>query len=181
MGCERFDGHEPRVHPTAWVHPSATLIGDVEIGPGSSVWPGAVLRADFGPIRVGAETSIQDLVVMHGVRGGTFVGDRCVVGHQAFLEEAVVEDECLIGVGSRVLNGARVESGGVVAAGAVVVGGLVVPGGMQARGVPARLHPADRPSRADIVRGARQYAERTQRYRSGAWEPLPADPAARRR
>jgi carbonic anhydrase/acetyltransferase-like protein (isoleucine patch superfamily) len=178
MGLERFAGAEPRVHPTAWVHPAATLIGDVEIGPGSSVWPGAVLRGDFGPVRVGAQTSIQDGVVIHGVGEGSSVGDRCIVGHQAFIEEAVVEDECQIGVGARVLNGARVCSGGVVAAGAVVVSRLVVPSGMQARGVPARLFEATHPTWEEIVRGALVYAEQVARYRAGEWGPLDDDRAS---
>ena len=83
MAIEPFEGKTPKVHHSAWVHPAATLIGDVEIGAGSSVWPGAVLRADFGPIRVGERTSIQDNVVLHGAGEGVRVGDDCIVGHQA--------------------------------------------------------------------------------------------------
>lgn len=150
----------PKIHPTAWVHPRATVMGDVEIGPRSSVWPGAVLRGDFGAIRVGAMTSIQDNAVLHaGPRAPTVVGDECVIAHQAFIETAVVEDVCMVAVGAKVLPGAVLRRGAVAAAGAVLVGGLEVPGGKRAVGVPARLAPNPMPDEDYIREGARNYAE----------------------
>jgi carbonic anhydrase/acetyltransferase-like protein (isoleucine patch superfamily) len=92
MTLEPFDAHFPDVHPRAFVHPNATLIGDVRIGGHRSLWPGAVLRADHAPIRVGRKTSIQEIVVVHvAPGGGTMIGSSCIIGHLAFLEEALVE------------------------------------------------------------------------------------------
>jgi carbonic anhydrase/acetyltransferase-like protein (isoleucine patch superfamily) len=157
VAVERLGDKVPRIAVSAWVHAAATVIGDVEIGEHSSVWPGAVLRADFGPIRIGARTSIQDNTVIHASERGTRIGDRCIVGHVAFLEDADVGDECQIGVGARVLTGAVVEPGAVVAAGAVVVGGLRVPSGRRAQGVPATIVAGGRPTRAEIAAGAELY------------------------
>ena len=96
----------PRIHPDAYVHPEAVLIGEVRLGPGSSVWPGAVLRADNGPIVIGARTSVQDGAVIHtqAVRQ-TRIGDDCVIGHLVHLEGCIIEDAVLIGSGSVVLEG----------------------------------------------------------------------------
>jgi carbonic anhydrase/acetyltransferase-like protein (isoleucine patch superfamily) len=117
-----------------------------------------VLRGDSGAIRIGARTSIQDNVVVHaGPEIGTRIGSECIVGHLAFLEDAWVEDLCLVGVGSRVLNGARLRSGSVVAAGAVVLGGQEVPGGSRAQGVPARIVAVPRPDVEEIKDGVMGY------------------------
>ncbi|MEI6701493.1 MAG: gamma carbonic anhydrase family protein, partial [Actinomycetota bacterium] len=102
----------PSIHPTAFVHPQATVIGDVVIGEESSIWPQAVLRGDNGQIRIGARTSIQDGTVVHcGPTFPTIVGDDCVVGHLAHLEGCNLEDGCLVGSGSVVLHFAVIESG----------------------------------------------------------------------
>lgn len=130
----------PDIHPDAFVHPDATVIGDVVIGAESSVWPQAVLRGDYGRIEIGARTSIQDGTVVHVPSGlGTVIGDDCVVGHLAHLEGCRVEDHCLIGSGSIVLHGVVVHRGSVVGANAVVTNGTVVPTGAMALGVPARI------------------------------------------
>lgn len=154
----------PRVSRSVWVHPSAVVIGDVEIGEDSSVWPGAVLRGDFGPITVGARTCIQDNAVIHSDGAGTRIGSNCIVGHLAFIEEADVDDECLIGVGARVLNGVRLRRGAVVAAGAVVLRGVEVPGGHRAQGVPAQIVQSSFPDRDYILRGAGRYHEMALRF-----------------
>lgn len=147
----------PRIHREAFVHPAAVVMGDVAIGARASVWPGAVLRGDYGPIRVGAGTSIQDNAVLHGVGEGTYVGSSCIVGHQAFIEEAVVEDACQVGVGARVLNGATMRAGSVAAAGAVVLPGTEVPENMRAQGVPAKIVDLQNPTRAEIEAGGETY------------------------
>jgi carbonic anhydrase/acetyltransferase-like protein (isoleucine patch superfamily) len=147
----------PRIDATAFVHPAAVIMGDVEVGPYSSIWPGAVLRGDFARIRVGARTSIQDNVVIHADGDGTHIGDRCVVGHLAFIEEAVIGNGCLVSAGSRILNGARMHDGSVAAAGAVVLGRTEVPTGMRAQGVPATIVAGGRPSREQVEAGAEQY------------------------
>lgn len=133
---------EPDIDPSAYVHPDAVIIGAVAVGPGSSIWPTAVLRGDHGRIAIGEMTSIQDGTVIHcTAREDTRIGSRCVVGHNAHLEGCVIGDDCLIGSGSVVLNGAEVRSGAMVAAGALVTGGTVIPSRARAMGVPARIVP----------------------------------------
>jgi carbonic anhydrase/acetyltransferase-like protein (isoleucine patch superfamily) len=156
----------PRIAASAWVHPTAVVIGDVVIGEESSIWPGAVVRGDFGPVRIGARTSIQDNAVIHSDAAGTSIGDDCVIAHLAFIEGAIVEDCCLVGVGARVLAGARLRTSAVAAAGAVLVGGLDVPDGHRAQGVPARLVAVARPDRAYILRAAATYAVMARRHAS---------------
>jgi carbonic anhydrase/acetyltransferase-like protein (isoleucine patch superfamily) len=131
---------EPRIDPSAFVHPDAVVIGDVSIGAEASIWPCAVLRGDEGGIVVGARTSIQDGSVLHTTRRfPTRVGADCVVGHLVHLEGCTIEDGALVGNGSIVLHGAVVRSGSVVGSGAVVPGGMEVPGGALALGIPARV------------------------------------------
>lgn len=130
----------PTIDPDAYVHPDATVIGDVRIGAGSTVWPGAVLRGDYGTITVGERTSVQDGTVVHATADkATTIGSDCVVGHLAHLEGCTVEDGCLIGSGSVVLHDAVVRSGALVAAGAVVGNRTEVPARAMAMGVPAKL------------------------------------------
>src|SRR5882724_4094526 len=106
---------EPQVDPDAWVHPDATVIGRVSLGPGTTVWPGAVLRGDYGVITVGARTSVQDGAVLHTTaRIPTVVGDDVVIGHLAHLESCTVHDAALIGTGSIVLHEAVIETGALV-------------------------------------------------------------------
>jgi carbonic anhydrase/acetyltransferase-like protein (isoleucine patch superfamily) len=132
--------HEPSIDPTAFVHPEAVVIGQVEIGAESTVWPGAVLRGDYGRIVVGARTSVQDGTVVHAVEElPTLIGSQCVVGHLAHLEGCVIEDDALVGSGSVVLHRAVVRSGALVGAGAVVTPGTEVPTGAMALGIPAKV------------------------------------------
>jgi carbonic anhydrase/acetyltransferase-like protein (isoleucine patch superfamily) len=140
MALYALGEHVPTVHPDAFVHPDAVVIGRVDLGPESSVWPGAVLRGDYGEITVGARTSIQDGAVIHATAElPTRVGAECVVGHLAHLEGCLVEDGCLIGSGSVVLHRAIIHTGALVAAGAVVPNNLEVPGAAMAIGVPAKI------------------------------------------
>lgn len=130
----------PDIHPEAYIHPDATVIGQVTVGAGSTVWPGAVLRGDYGPITVGDRTSIQDGTVVHATETlPTVIGSDCVVGHIAHLEGCVVEDGCLIGSGSVVLHRAVVRTGALVGANAVVSNGTEVPARAMALGVPAKI------------------------------------------
>ncbi len=131
---------EPRIDPTAFIHPDAVIIGNVTIGPEASVWPQAVLRGDANAIVVGARTSIQDGAVIHCTSArATRIGSDCVVGHLAHMEGCDIGDGALVGSGSVVLPGASVGAGALVAAGAVVANEVVVPAGALARGVPARI------------------------------------------
>lgn len=113
---------EPDIHPRAFIHPDAVIIGRVTIGEQSSIWPAAVLRGDLEPgITIGARTSIQDGSVIHTTdRQATTIGNDCVIGHLVHLEGCIVEDSCLIGSGSIVLHHARIETGALVAAAAMV-------------------------------------------------------------
>jgi carbonic anhydrase/acetyltransferase-like protein (isoleucine patch superfamily) len=132
----------PTLHPEAFIHPEAVVIGQVSVGAGSTVWPGAVLRGDYGSITIGERTSVQDGAVVHATEQlATVIGSECVIGHIAHLEGCVVEDGCLIGSGSVVLHRVTVRSGALVGAGAVVSPGTEVPGGAMALGVPARIRP----------------------------------------
>lgn len=132
----------PQIHPSAFVHPEAVVIGDVRIGPESTVWPTAVLRGDHGTITVGARTSVQDGTVVHCTASHpTTIGDRCVVGHNAHLEGCTVEDDCLIGSGSVVLHRVVVHRGALVGACALVPNDTDVPSRAMALGVPARIRP----------------------------------------
>jgi len=155
----------PSIHPEAFVHPDAVVIGDVTVGARSSVWPCAVLRGDYGTIVVGEETSIQDGTVVHAVpMFPTLVGTRCVVGHLAHLEGCTLEDECLAGSGSVVLHRAVIRVGATVGANAVVPNGLDVPAGALAIGVPAKIH-YER-SNVELIRiSAAQYVANAARYR----------------
>jgi carbonic anhydrase/acetyltransferase-like protein (isoleucine patch superfamily) len=130
----------PSVHPDAYVHPDAVLIGRVRIGAGASIWPGAVLRADSAEIVVGERTSVQDGAVVHvGTDRPTVLGAGCVVGHLAHLEGCTVGDGAMVGSGSVLLQEVSIGAGALVAAGAVVTARTVVPALAMASGVPARI------------------------------------------
>jgi carbonic anhydrase/acetyltransferase-like protein (isoleucine patch superfamily) len=138
MAIYAIDGRTPRIHPTAYIHPDAVVIGDVTIGAESTVWPSAVLRGDYGTITVGARTSVQDGTVIHATaQVFTTVGDGCVIGHLAHLEGCVLENDSLVGSGSVVLHRAVVGVGATVGANAVVTNDMIVPAGALAVGVPA--------------------------------------------
>ena len=156
----------PDIHPDAFVHPDATVIGSVVIGSESTIWPQAVLRGDYNQIRIGARTSIQDGSVLHCTREQpTVIGDDCVVGHLAHLECCVVEDGALIGTNSVVLHRAVVRSGALVGASAFVPNGMEVPSGSMAIGVPAKLR-LDAVDAAMIAAIAKGYVENGRRYRA---------------
>ena len=166
MSLWALDGVAPTIHPTAWVHPDATVIGRVELGPEVSIWPQAVLRGDFGFIRVGARTSIQDGTVLHTTaQHPTVIGADCVVGHLAHLEGCTVGNRCLIGSNSVVLNRVVIGNGSLVGAGALVPEDTVVPPDARALGVPARVR--EGAGIAEHVDSAvADYVENARRYRA---------------
>ncbi|NVB40239.1 gamma carbonic anhydrase family protein [Pseudenhygromyxa sp. WMMC2535] len=166
---ESFQGKTPRIHPTAYVHPSAVLIGDVEIGPEASVWPNVTLRGDDGPIVIGAQSSIQDNAVIHCTEGlsSTHVGARVTVGHSVILHGCTVHDDALVGMGAVLLDNAVVESWSLVAAGALVPPGKVVAAGTLVAGNPMRvLRECQERDRQMIDSSWRAYVERTHQYRA---------------
>ncbi|HVB92616.1 MAG TPA: gamma carbonic anhydrase family protein [Acidimicrobiales bacterium] len=165
MAIYEIDGVAPRIHPEAYIHPDAVLIGDVTVGAESTVWPGAVLRGDYGTISVGARSSVQDGTVIHAGPGfPTTIGDGCVVGHLAHLEGCTVEDDSLVGSGSVVLHHAVVSHGATVGANAVVPNNMVVPPGALAVGVPAQIREGG--SNLKLIRmSADEYVANGKRFR----------------
>lgn len=154
----------PSIHPDAYVHPDAIIIGSVTIGANSSVWPGAVLRGDDGEIIVGQRTSVQDNSVIHTtLEHPTTIGDDCVIGHMVHLEACTIESWCLIGVGSIVLHRVVVNSWAIVAANAVLLNDTIVPSGALAVGTPAVIKEG-RARREDIETGVASYVERAARF-----------------
>jgi carbonic anhydrase/acetyltransferase-like protein (isoleucine patch superfamily) len=166
MGIHAFEGKEPDIAADAFVAPTATLIGDVVLGPEASVWFGAVLRGDFDRILVGEGSCIQDNAVVHAAEGlPTIVGANVTVGHAAMLEGCIVEDGALIAMGAIVLQGARVGAGALVAAGSVVREGQDIPAGVVAAGVPAVVKKeVDGSSRRWIETAAEEYRALRRRY-----------------
>jgi carbonic anhydrase/acetyltransferase-like protein (isoleucine patch superfamily) len=166
MALYELEGVSPRVDPEAYVHPDAVVIGDVTIGPESTIWPGAVLRGDYGTITVGARSSIQDGTVIHAGPGfPTIVGDGCVVGHLAHLEGCILKDDSLVGSGSVVLHHAVVGSGATVGANAVVPNNMEVPPGALAIGVPAQIREG-KSNLALIQMSAAEYVSNGKRFRT---------------
>lgn len=156
----------PEIHPDAFVHPDAVVIGDVRVGPGASVWPNAVLRGDYGSISVGEGTSVQDGSVVHATAElATSIGVDCVVGHLVHMECCTIEDFCLVGSHSVVLHEAVVRSGGLVAASALVPNRMEVPSGQMAVGVPAQLRPNSMPA-DELARNVASYRTNAARYRA---------------
>ncbi|MER6526520.1 gamma carbonic anhydrase family protein [Streptomyces sp. NPDC001508] len=133
-------GREPRIDEGAFVAPTASVIGDVTLHAGASVWYGAVLRGDAERITVGASANVQDNVTLHADPGfPVSVGERVSIGHNAVVHGATVQDDCLIGMGATVLNGAVIGAGSLVAAQALVPQGMTVPPGSLVAGVPAKV------------------------------------------
>ena len=148
-----FEGLEPTVSPTAWIAPTATLVGDVRVEDEASVWYGAVLRADFGPIIVRRGANVQDGSVLHGgADPACEIGEGATVGHLCVVHSARIGPEALIGNGATVLDGAVVGRRALVAAGCTVPPGMAIPDGMLAVGVPARVV-------GEISGGAKQWVE----------------------
>jgi carbonic anhydrase/acetyltransferase-like protein (isoleucine patch superfamily) len=163
------------IHPTAFIAPGAVVLGNVTLGARASVWYGAVLRGDMDAIVIGEATNLQDGAIVHVDEGAPVrIGARVGVGHRAILHGCTVEDDCLIGMGSVLLNGAHIGTGSVVAAGAVVPEGSRVPPGSLVVGVPARVTRAvDDALRERIRQTWEHYVTQAERHRAGAF------PAAR--
>jgi len=168
-----FEGIEPRIDPTVFLAAGARIIGDVEIGPLSSVWFNAVIRGDVHWIRIGTRTNIQDLAMLHVThkRHPLSIGDDVTVGHSAILHGATVGNRILIGMGATILDRCVVEDESLVAAGAVLREGFTVPAGTLVAGVPARVvRELTGEERRMIAQGAANYESYVARFRSGGCE-----------
>lgn len=155
-----------RIHPSVFVAPGAVVVGTVTLAARSSVWFNTVVRGDTAPIEVGEGTNVQDNSVVHVDEGQpALIGARVTIGHRAIVHGCVIEDDCLIGMGSIVLSGARIGHGSLVAAGALVREGQVIPAGSLVVGAPARIaSPVSEAHREAIRRGATHYAELADSY-----------------
>jgi len=161
----------PRVSESAFVAPSADVIGDVELGEHASVWYQCVLRGDIAPIRVGERTNIQDLTMVH-VDPDTpcLIGDRVGIGHRAIVHACTIEDDCLIGMGAIVLSGATIGRGSLVAAGAVVTEGMEVPPESLVVGLPGKvIRQVDDRLRKRMRRTVEDYERLKEGHRDGRW------------
>jgi carbonic anhydrase/acetyltransferase-like protein (isoleucine patch superfamily) len=159
-----FRSVSPTIHPSAYVDVSAQVIGDVHIGPDSSVWMNVVIRGDVHGIRIGARTNVQDLTLVHVMRDThpTVIGDDVTIGHLAVIHGTTIEDRCLIGMGAILLNGSRIGTGSIVAAGALVTEGMVVPPGSMVMGTPAKVR---RPLTGEEDASIKWYADNYVRHR----------------
>ena len=165
-----FEGREPEVSSAAWVAPTATLVGDVHVEAEASIWYGAVLRADFGPIIVRRGANIQDGSVLHGGSAPvTDIGEGATVGHLCVVHSAVIGAEALVGNGATVLDGVTVGRRALVAAGATVPPGMTIPDGMLAAGIPARVVGEVRAAAKEWVETNPEiYRELARRHAAGA-------------
>ena len=172
MPLYEIDGFVPQLGDDAWAAPSADLIGDVRLSARASVWFGAVLRADNTPIVLGEETNFQDGAVGHSDPGVPLtIGARVTVGHQAILHGCTVSDDCLIGMGARVLNGAFLGPECLVGANALITEGKRFEDGGLIVGAPARLiRPLTDQEKAALRLSAAHYAEKAARYAAGLKE-----------
>ena len=159
-----YRGVTPRVHPTAFIDPSAQVIGDVDIGDESSVWMCAVVRGDVNVIRIGRRTNIQDGAIVHAMLGTheTHVGDAVTIGHAAVIHGCTIEAQCLIGIGAILLNGSRVGAGSIVAAGALIPENLQVPPRSLVMGSPGKVKRELTRQEVDEIQ---RYADRYVGYR----------------
>lgn len=163
-----FQGVLPRIAPDVFIAPNATVIGDVVIGAGSSVWFQCLIRGDVHEIRIGERTNIQDGTVIHVTKGksGTSIGSDITIGHAAVIHAATLEDKAFIGMRATVLDGAVVEGGAMVAAGAVVGPGKRVKRGELWAGVPAKpIRQMGEDEIAGLARTAAHYVELAATYR----------------
>lgn len=168
-GTGRFLPTKLTVDPAAFVAPNATLVGEVRIGPQSSIWYGAVLRGDMEPIHIGSRSNVQDGTIVHvDVDMPVSIGDGVSIGHRAVIHGCTIEDGCLIGMGAVVLSGSRIGAGALVAAGALVREGAVVPPGVLIAGVPGKvLRALTEEEKARVAANSLSYVEYTRRYLSG--------------
>jgi carbonic anhydrase/acetyltransferase-like protein (isoleucine patch superfamily) len=160
---------DPVIARSAFVAPTAVVLGNVVVGEESSVWYGAILRADNDFIRIGDQTNLQDGTIVHVDEGvPCTIGDRVAVGHRVILHGCTVEDDCLIGMGSVLMNGCVIGRGSLVAAGAVVPEGSRIPPGSLVMGVPGKVvRPVDPELTQRIEQTWRHYIEQARRHRSG--------------
>jgi carbonic anhydrase/acetyltransferase-like protein (isoleucine patch superfamily) len=160
-----------KIDPTAFIHPTAVVLGDVTLGKRVSVWPTAVLRGDSDVIVIGDDSNVQDGTIIHCDEGiPTHIGSRVGIGHRAIVHGATIEDDVLIAMGAVILNGARIGSGSIIGAGAVVTEGKRIPENSLVIGVPGRIvRQTTNEERERIKHTVQAYLELSERHRKGDW------------
>jgi carbonic anhydrase/acetyltransferase-like protein (isoleucine patch superfamily) len=161
-----YRGKRPQIAASAYVDPSAEVIGNVILGERTSVWCNTTIRADVCSVRIGDETNIQDNCCLHGDHDKPLtIGERVVVGHSVILHGCTVENDCLIGMGATILNGAYIGEGSIVAAGSLVLEGQTIPAESIVMGAPAKVRRrAGEAERLRIRRNAQNYVELSREY-----------------
>src|SRR2546422_10975635 len=173
MPLYQLGSKKPRVHPAAMIAPNASIIGDVVVGSRTSIWPGAVLRGDYGRIRVGANCSLQDNVVVHcSSENAGVIGNGVTVAHSAIVHACRIGDECLVGAGAIIFDGARIGTHSIIGVGSVVLEGRAIPPRSVAVGAPARVMRKVTAKDVLMIRESyRAYVKMAQKYAStGAFE-----------
>lgn len=163
---------EPKVDPSVFIADTATVVGDVEIGKDSSIWFGAVLRADNSEIRLGENVNVQDGAVIHeDCDSPVYIGNNVTIGHRAIVHGCTVGNNCLIGMGAILLSGCRIGNNCMVAAGALVTGKTVVPDNSIIMGVPAKtIKPISEEYLEEVIYAANEYHERGKEFKAGAYK-----------
>lgn len=166
MAIENFLDHQPRIDPTAFVAPSADVIGRVTLHELTSIWYHATLRGDINEIIIGPRSNVQDNVVIHLADDfGCYVGELVTVGHSAILHACTVKDEVLVGMGAIVLDGAVIGERSIIGAGALVTGGTVIPPGSLVLGTPAKVvRTLSTDEQADVKKWALKYVDGSRKY-----------------
>ncbi len=173
MPLYQLGSKKPRVHSTAMVAPNASIIGDVVIGSRTSIWPGAVLRGDYGRIRVGANCSLQDNVVVHcSSQNPALIGNGVTIAHSAIVHASRIGDECLVGAGAIIFDGATIGTHSIIGIGSVVLEGRAIPPRSVAVGAPAKVMRKTSDEDIRMIRESyRAYVKMAQKYTStGAFE-----------
>jgi carbonic anhydrase/acetyltransferase-like protein (isoleucine patch superfamily) len=168
-----YRGISPTIAVGCYIDPSAQLIGDVHLGPQSSLWMNAVVRGDTNRIRIGARTNIQDCAVLHGMRNlhPVLIGSGVSIGHNATVHGCTIEDNVLIGIGATILNGAVIGANSIIAAGAVVTERTVIPPNSLVTGIPGKILRATTPKDLALIEtAASNYLDYIQAYLT---EPTP--------
>ena len=164
-----FKGHSPKIHRDAWVAENAVIIGDVEIGAGTSIWYNVVIRGDLNKIRIGENVNVQYGAILHveSEDGPCLIGDRVTIGHQSIVHGCIVKDDALIGMGATVLSWAKIDEGALVAAGALVKEHEHIPARTLWAGIPARQRAViDEDMFQRMQTGWKHYVELAESYRS---------------
>lgn len=167
MAVYTLDTFEPKVDPSVFLAPNATVIGRVTIGKQSSVWFNTVLRGDDEAITIGEGSNIQDLTMCHADEGKPLViGDRVTVGHNCVVHGCIIGDDCLIGMGSVVMNGARIGKGSIVAAGSVILENAEIPENSLVAGAPGKIKRQLDPGMKELLTAAATiYQTRSETYK----------------